>query len=301
MRIASVVIILFFLVSCVPVPEQPKTPEIKEGNNENIASANLVEPEIPVTVKAAEATKYVVQVFSDKSVAKYGFDDSGEIALIENSKKTVISYDDSGNIAGIGDIKLEYEDNLLRKAINGDEVTLFEYSNGKLAKVKNKKESVTFTYDIAGTLAGVEKDANPITALKYDENNNINEIEKSGAIFKLYYDDKGKLKDIDMRDNHIIIGRGRESRLVSLSGSLYGQGEMFDYMDDRIKIISSISSEFTGPDDLRIKAFNLYLICTRIKQLDVIFDVAPYAIVRNYFGMDPYSYVINNYFCEAFR
>lgn len=300
MRITvTILIILVFLVSCVPVPEQPKAPELKEENN-NIAPIT-VEPESPVAVKSAEATKYAIQEFQDKSVAKYGFDDSGELVLIDNGKKTVISYDDAGNIAGIGDIKLEYEDNQLRRAINGDEVTAFEYSNGKLAKVKNKRESVTFTYDVAGTLTGVEKDANPITVLKYDENNNMNEIEKSGAVFKLYYDDKGKLKDIDMRDNHIIIGRGRESRLVSLSGSLYGQGEMFDYQDDRIKIISSTSSEFTGPDDVRIKAFNLYLICTRIKQLGGIFDAVPYAIVINYFGMDAYSYVINNYFCEAFR
>ncbi|MEM4263971.1 MAG: hypothetical protein QW666_03715 [Candidatus Woesearchaeota archaeon] len=296
MKIVPALILLFFLISCVPVPEPEKIPEM----NENIKEA--IEPvKQEAESRTVEPAAFVEQSFKD-STARYGFDDAGQLISIEGSKNTVLQYDGAGHLVGIDGINLEYADGLLRSVDDNGEITTFEYSSGRLSKIISKKMYITFTYDVAGTLIGVSKGQNPAVMFTYDEKNNINTIENAGSVFNLYYDDKGKLKDIDMRDSHIIIGRGKESRLVSLTGQLYGQGEMFDYMNDRIKVISNVEpSEFTGPDNLRIKAFNLYLICTRIKQLDVIFDAIPYAIVRNYFGMDVYDYVVNNYFCEAFR
>ncbi len=296
MRIIAALAVLFLIIGCVPIPEPEKAPVIAEKIAETVGPAQQEE-----AGRTVEPAFFVLQAFKEYT-ARYGFDDSGQLVSIEGSKNTIFRYDDAGNLIRVNDLLLEYEDGLLKKSIDGSEIVVFEYFSGLLKKIKSKTEYTTFTYDIAGTLTSVEKNTNPAAMLKYDKGNSIYEIEKAGSVFKLYYDDKGKLKDVDMSDNHIIIGRGKESRLTSLTGQLYGQGEMFDYMDDRIKVISNVEpSEFTGPDNLRLKAFNLYLICTRIKQLDVAFDVIPYAIVRNYFGMDVDDYVLNNYFCEAFR
>jgi len=294
-RLIAIVFLLVLLSGCGPEIKGLQTRE------------KVVQKEVQIIPKEIfdepNATKIIEQV-SGVNKTEWGFDDANNLVLIKK---------------GVDEVKFYYKDGFLKKISDGDKNIELEYFNGYLSSVSGdtdlplhyvvedgllvSADDYHFTYTSEGNLWIFREGlGSPLTwYYNQKEPNKLDFFKKGNVVTHFYYTDKNQLKHVDDNNvRHLILGYGREQRLASLSGELYGVAETFDYDSGRVQIISNLQQNiFYGDDEvLRKKAFDYYMACTRIRNNFMVFEPIAYVVLNNYFGMSTYDYMLQNFYCR---
>ena len=291
MRKWVVLALLTVLVSCVPVTEPP-------------------EPEKPVPEKVVETevvikrTPDVVETITQTGArnVKYGFNKYDDLVQVDSPEgQTTFEYDDYGKLVSIGDgtIKFTYDgDKLVKVSREFETVELAYNAFGDLERVDDA-EIHKFKYDANARLVEHQRGNAPPTVFEIDDENKTVKTTKSTIVADFYYNEEGLVQDVNRNDRHIIIGYGREDKLSSFSGVIYGVGETISYNPNSIEVVSNERhAEFTGHYRIRPKILDLYLYCNMIRRIPVFFDPIAYVIANNYLGYSTEEYILKGYYCE---
>ncbi|MBN1645323.1 hypothetical protein JW851_04810 [Candidatus Woesearchaeota archaeon] len=243
---------------------------------------------------------------------------SSIVKQIHDTEKIEWGFDENKNLVRIQDkeniINFYYKDGLLRKISDGDKSVELEYFNGFLSSASGNTElpikysvedgllrsadDYVFTYNEESKL-WIFKEALGVGLTFYYEKGNLDFFKKGNIVTHFYYTDKNQVKHVEDGQNHLILAYGRGQNLASLSGNIYGLGEMFDYSKGRISIISNVNETvFYGEEEVLKKVFDMYLSCTRVRRDIGVFEPIAYVVYNNYFGRNVYDYMLENFYCE---
>jgi len=285
-----VVLALVLLVSCVPIPEAPPV--------EKPVGEKVVETEV-----AIKRTPEVVETLTQTGArnVKYGFDKYDDLVSIEGPEgKIAFEYDEYGKLVSIGEglINFTYKgDKLIRVDREFDSVDLEYNSFGDLVKIDDH-DVHKFKYDANARLIEHQRGNAPPTKFEIEGNNTLKTTRSTiTTIFR--YNEDDLIRDVDRNDNHISIGYGRENKIASFSGSIYGVGETISYNPNSIEIVSNERpAEFTGHYRIRPKLFELYMYCNMLRRVPVLFDPIAYVLANHHLGYDTHDYFVKGYYCE---
>lgn len=230
---------------------------------------------------------------------EWGFDEGKNLVRIQIKDRLIDFYYKNNLLRKISDgdksVELEYVDGVLSSA-SGDTELPIQYivENGLLKSADDYK----FTYTSDGKI-WIFREALGAGLTYYYEDGMLDYFKKGNIVTHFYYNDKGQIKHIEDGRNHLILAYGRSQKLASLSGNLYGLGEMFDYGKGRISIISNVNDAvFYGEEELLKKAFDVYLSCTRFRSDVGVFEPIAYMVYNDYFDKNVYDYMLENFYCE---
>ncbi|MEM4239819.1 MAG: hypothetical protein QXM31_01755 [Candidatus Woesearchaeota archaeon] len=301
MKIAFALLAALFLAACVPEYQEPQTIAEKIKPAPKPAIAPVPERTIP-----APFTK-VYQLRGNESIL-WGFNQAGNLVLLNSSSKTVVITYQNSKITGIDDginpVKFHYDPEWrVIRAEKGSRQWIFSYtSKGKLVSMENG-ERLSAAYDSKGRLSSIARDGGTATEFEYDDYNRTKAIYKQNIKTDVYYDSKGRIAMLQHEDDHLVIGYWRYDLLSALSGTMYGLKETVNYGPSSITLISNVDqNEFTSqyPEDseARLKAFNTFLFCKRFKKLPVLFDGQSWVLYHEYMKGDVLDYLLTGFVCE---
>lgn len=284
-------VLLLFLSACGPKIEGLKTREKIAKRAVEIVPAKEVFAE-------PNATSFVEQVFKTDKI-EWGFDDNKNLVRLQHGADVVNFYYKDGFLRKISDgeksVELEYFNGVLSSA-SGDTNLPLRYAvrDGLLTEADDYK----FAYTSDGSLL-MFREALGVGLNYYYEDSRLDYIKKGNVVTHFYYNDKGQLDHVEDRNNNLVLAYGRGQKLASLSGNVYGLGEMFDYGKGRISVISNVNeSVFYGDEELLKKAFDLYLSCKKFRRGYMVFEPVAFAVDNNYFNKSVYDYMLENFYCE---
>jgi YD repeat-containing protein len=301
MRIFPVLLALLLLSACVPEYQEPVKitekikPELKPAVNDSIRI--IPEPFVKVWQKRGDGS------------VLWGYNEAGNLFLINSSEKTVVIDYEDGKITQIDDgikpVKFYYSpEGRLLSAEQGIKRWIFTYSSkGSLLSMDNG-EKLSFTYDSKGRLSSVKRDNGASTELEYDELNRTKAFYKNRIKADVRYDDEGRLGMIRIQDDYMVVGYWRYSLLSTMSGPMYGMKETVSYGPSSITLVSDsdpqvFDSTYTEIPDYLLDSFNTFLFCNKFKRIPVIFDGQSWVLFHDYLKGDISEYLMKNFICDA--
>lgn len=291
-KIIILVLVLLVLSACGPkISGELKTREkVVQRAVEVIPPKEVfTEPEVNETIE---------QVFKTDKV-EWSFDNNKNLVRIQHNADIVNFYYKDGFLRKISDTKksveLEYYDGFLSSASGDTELpNKYVVENGLLASA----DDYNFAYDNDEKLL-IFKEGVGVGTNFYYEDDKLDFTKKGNVAVHFYYNDKGNLDHVEDGQNHFILAYGRGEKLASLSGNMYGLGEMFDYGKARISVISNEDeSVFYGEEEALKKAFDLYVSCTRFRKGYMVFEPIAFVMNNDYFDKSVYDYMLDNFYCE---
>jgi len=299
MRTAWLLAVLVILSACVPEPDAAVQPEgrvnapVSEARS--LPSARVI-PVPQISVWQARGGENIL----------WGFDGQGRLVLLNSSAKTVVlAYEDSDLLSiddGIGPVRFFYDDKgKLLSAEHGILRWIFTYSSkGNLLSMENR-DTLRVTHDSKGRLSSVIRDGGASTEFVYDELNRTEEMFKADVKTSMHYDTEGRLARMDRASDHLVIGYWRHDLLSSLSGTMYGLKETVNYGSADTTLVSNVEQNaFAGGDDAhRMRAFNIFLFCTRFRKIPVLFDGQSWVLAHEYLKYSITDYLRMGFICDS--
>jgi len=289
-KLMVMLVVVLFLQACGP-----------EISGELKTKEKVLQKKVPLpkeVFQPSNAAGFVKQITGNEKI-EYGFDENNNLVSIQKGDYFARFFYKDGLLRKISDgqksVELEYYDGYL-SSVSGDTELPLHYvvENGLLKSA----DDYSFTYTRDGQLWIFREGLGPALTYYY-EDDTLDFIKKGNVVTHFYYDGKDHLDHIEDGNNHLIIAYGRGGALASLSGNFYGLGEMFDYGDNRISVISNINeSVFYGDDEINKKAFDLYVSCTRFRKGLGPFEPFAFQIYHNYFDRSVYDFMLENFYCE---
>ena len=162
-------------------------------------------------------------------------------------------------------------------------------------------KKVRMDWDIKDQLLSVQINQGLPTTFTYNDKKQVTSFKKTARETSVRYDEKGRTRGFDSDDDHLVIHYWRDNLMSSFSGSKYGLKETINYGPTEIKLVSDSdhASVTEGTETARIKVFNFFLTCKKIKHVPVIFDPTAWVIYQNYFKTDSVDYFVNNVLCNT--
>lgn len=236
---------------------------------------------------------------------QWGFDAEGRLVMLNSTYRLVgLQYRDN-RLSLIDDgerpVRFFYDRDRLLSVEKGVLRWQFTYSSkGNLLAMENH-EKLAVTHDSKGRLSSVKRDGGPTTEFVYDDLNRTKSMFRDKAETALHYDDNGRLTLMARGSDHFVLAYWRYDMLSSLSGTMYGLKETVNYGPTAITLVSNVEqSEFSGGgDSLRLKAFNTFLLCTRFRNLPVLFDGVSWVLYREYLKGNITDYLQMSFVCDA--
>ncbi len=304
---AFLVFLLCLLVACASVPVEPQLEPVASVR-EFVVEERIVEP-----VKKLDdpATRTVKQTGSLGTFV-YGLSEDNRLLRVEKTGALwEYAYEDGKliSISGSENFEFAYLSGRLSNIDSGATSFLFRYDSlGRLSEVKGFKETLYMEYDSLNRLIGVKRGVAGATKFNYDKNDRISEISRGSVVTKLFYDDKGRIRNFDADDTKFIIGYWRDNKVISLTGKTFGGGLTVSYGPDypayEAKMIySQDDSSFTSayPDTL-YNVVDAYVYCKYVRRLkDVSFDGISYAFFVNYFKQGLPEYLAMQFACVPYE
>ncbi len=230
---------------------------------------------------------------------EYGFDNDNNLVRIQKKDQIIYFYYKDGFLRKISDgsksVELEYYNGFLSSALGDTELPVKYSMENNLLK---SADDYSFTYTAEEDL-WITKEGAGAGLTFYYEDGVLDFIKKGNIVTHFYYNDKDQVKHVEDGSNHLILAYGRGQKLASLSGNMYGTGEMFDYGKGRISIISNVDeSVFYGDEENLKTVFDMYLSCTRFRRDISVFEPIAYVVYSDYFNKSVYDYMLENFYCE---
>lgn len=302
---ALLVFLLCFLVACAPAVVQPEpVAPVKEP----VVEKKVVEP---VAKLYDPATRTVKQTGSLGTFV-YGLSEDNRLLRIEKTGALWEYLYENGNLVAISgneNFEFTYSSSRLSQIDSGATSLFFKYDSlGRLSEVKGFKENLYMEYNSLNQLVGVKRGVAGETGFSYDKDNRISEISRGSVVTKLFYDDKGRIRNFDADDTKFIIGYWRDDKVVSLTGKTFGTGLTVSYGPDypayEAKVIfSKDDSTFTSAyTDTLYDVVDAYVYCKYVRRLkDVSFDGISYAFFVNYFKQGLPEYLAMQFACVPYE
>ncbi len=302
MKKIIVFLALVLLIACVPeyVPQ------------ENIVEKIRPEPEkiveqIPERVIPAPFTK--VYQTNNAGRVLWGYNQAGDLILLNSSDKTVVfSYSD-GNLAVIDDgimpVRLFYNPkNQLISVEKGIKRWIFTYNSlGNLVMMEDS-EKLHVSHDSKDRLSRVARDSGTSTEFEYDDYNRTKTMFRFNTQTQMRYDTEDRLTLLVRQDDHLVLGYWRYDLLSSLSGTMYGLKETVNYGPQSITLVSNVdqnefTSQYAEDEDARMNAFNTFLFCKRFRKIPVLFDGQSWVLYHEYYKGNITDYLLKGFVCDA--
>ncbi|MBI4016419.1 MAG: hypothetical protein HY363_01875 [Candidatus Aenigmarchaeota archaeon] len=282
----------------VKPPSPPQFPEIKK---------EVQKEEIIVQKKEEEKLlpEIIVKQTSQAQTSSLKFDAEKKLIAVHKGTETIkFEYENASlkKISAVKPIEFTYsEKNLLTNITTPRWTVNLHYDRyDRLNVYATRDDQIRFDWDINDQLTGFKTDQGIPTTFTYYENKKIKSFKKTVETI-VRYDDKNRIKGLQSDDDFMIINYWKDNLLSSLSGSKYGLKETVNYGPTEIKLVSNteqvVFSE--GTEETRIAAFNLFLVCKKIKYIPVVFDPRSWSIYSDYFKKGIVDYLVNNFVCNA--
>jgi hypothetical protein len=302
MRHLALFVVLLLIVACVPEYQEPEKAPVKAVPKPKEVVNVSKERVIPYPYTKVWQTRGKEQIL-------WGYDEEGNLVLLNSSSKTIVLDYKDGLLAGIDDgvkpISFLYDANgRIIGAKQGIHHLVFTYaSTGKLWTMEND-EKLTVYHDSKGRLSSVERDGGASTEFSYDKYNRTYYMMKGSVGTDMYYDSDSRLKLMKRQDDHLVLAYWRYDLLSALSGTMYGLKETVNYGPTSITLVSNVEqNEFTSqyPEDsgARMNAFNTFLFCKRFRKLPVLFDGQSWVLYHEYFKGNITGYLLEGFVCDA--
>ncbi len=254
-----------------------------------------------------KASFVAVQKWFDEEIL-YSYDDSLNLVAVDRRDKRIkLFYTHDGFVQEIiaPDRILEFYRNprgeLTRITDNNKEITIKYDFYGRPSKVTfNDGDTLTFEFDGFNRLLKVKRGVG-IPSVFFYRDNKLASLTKQSVVTEFSFNADGLLRSVLTGDDYLVLNYGKDKLLSYLAGSKYGLAETISYNTNDVSLVSNKDNAvFTGePEQVRFKAFNLYLGCTKFKRIPVVFDPIAYVLFNNYFKEDIIGYLVNNYVCEV--
>jgi len=305
-QIILIFLLFTFLIACgtqtEQKEEQPQTiPEkIIIPENTSINAPEILDP----IVKSVKQTGTIT--------ATYGLTKDDRIRTIEkNGEKWEYIYQRGklSEIKGPTNIEFFYNQGKLHQIKTQGTTLLFNYDQAERpSHITGGKETIYLGYDTQNNIRTVNRGVAGETAISYDKNGNVKEIERARRITKLYYDDRDRVRQFDGDETQLILGYFKDDKLISMSGNTFGQGLTISYGPGtpplEAKIIhgqetttitsSETNSQYTITDD--------YIYCNFARRLpEIIFEGNSFAIFKNYYNGTITDYLVKHYTCVPYE
>ena len=298
------VFLLCLLVACAPVPVEPKSEPVA------LVKQPVAEPKVEPLKLYDPATRTVKQTGSLGTFV-YGLSEDNRLLRIEKTGALWEYRYENNNlvqISGAENFEFTYPSGRLSQIDTGATSLFFRYDSlGRLSEVKGFKETLYMEYNSLNQLVGVKRGVAGETGFEY-VNDRISSISRGSVVTKLFYDDKGRIRNFDADDTKFIIGYWRDDKVVSLTGKTFGTGLTVSYGPDypayEAKVIfSKDDSAFTSAyTDTLYDVVDAYVYCKYARRLkDVSFDGISYAFFVNYFKQGLPEYLAMQFACVPYE
>jgi len=298
-------IILIFLVACSAAQEQPKQKE------QAIDVSTINETPVVNTPEIIEpVVKNVVQTGTQK--ANYGFTRDNKLRTIEkDGQKWEYIYQKGKltEIKGPKNIEFFYDQGKLHQIKSEGKSIIFNYDQAeRLSSITGGRETIYLSYDTSQNLRTVNRGVAGETALNYDKNNNVKEIERGKRTTKLYYDDRNRVRQFDGDETQLILGYFKDDKLISLTGNVQGKGMSVSYGPANppieAKIIHGTDSYTLTTSDTNAlyQVVDDMIYCKQLRRLpDILFEGVSYAFYKNYYNGTITDYFFKHYTCAPYE
>lgn len=296
------VLLLCLLFACSPQAAPPAKEVVQE-------QVSVQEPVVEKIIP--EEVRRTVKQTRGGVTTVYGLTEDSRILSIERlGELWKLNYVDRkiDEITGKENVEFLYKNDKLAAIDLGAVKLNFEYGyGGKLESVTGGKENLYFDHDSKGRLRAVRRGAVVATKIDYTDER-ISNVTRGPKVINAYYDDKGRLRNLDGDDTKFIFGYWRDDKLISLTGKTVGQAVTISYGPGYPAFEASIihpedTSTFTSAyTDALYKIVDEYTYCKYVRRLkELEFEGQSYAFFANYFNGTPQDYIAMNYYCEPYE
>jgi|GEM_PF-2436030 len=306
LQIILVFTIFLLIIACrteteqKPIPQEIVQEQIIIPENASINSPQVADP----IVRAVKQTGSITST--------YGLTKDNRIRTIEkNNEKWEYIYQKGklSEIKGPTNIEFFYDQGKIHQIKTPDTTLLFHYDQfDRLSHITGGRETIYFSYDSQNNIRTVNRGVAGETALSYDKNGNIKEIERAKRITKLYYDDRNRVRQFDGDETQLILGYFRDDKLISLTGNTFGQGLAVSYgpghppLEAKIVYGSDTNMITSSETESLYKITDDYLYCNYGRRLpDILFEGNSFAIFKNYYNGTMSEYLIKQYMCVPYE
>ena len=221
-------LLLLLLIACA-APQERAPAVVPDGSPLEV----VIAPSAPI-IEKEDATRTVRQ--SGSASAKFGLTEDNRILKVEKTGSTWDVRYENGKLSelnGPRPVEFLYVQGQLSAIDLGSMKLQFRYdSRGRLNEVKGAQETLYFDYDTLDRLRVVRRGIAGKTQIDYGKNDSISALIRGQVETKVFYDDKGRLRNFDADDTKFILGYWRDDKLISLTGKTFGRGLAVSYGPD---------------------------------------------------------------------
>ncbi|MBS3148720.1 hypothetical protein J4219_07585 [Candidatus Woesearchaeota archaeon] len=297
-------LLLLLLIACA-APQESAPAVVPDGSPLEV----VIAPSAPI-IEKEDATRTVRQ--SGSASAKFGLTEDNRILKVEKTGSTWDVRYENGKLSelnGPRPVEFLYVQGQLSAIDLGSMKLQFRYdSRGRLNEVKGAQETLYFDYDTLDRLRVVRRGIAGKTQIDYGKNDSISALIRGQVETKVFYDDKGRLRNFDADDTKFILGYWRDDKLISLTGKTFGRGLAVSYGPDypprEAKLAhESDNSVFSAAYESTLyRVVDEYLYCRYVRRLpDLLFDGISYAFFVDYFKGDVAQYIAMQYYCRIYE
>jgi len=282
---------IMLLVACVPEFVPPQA--VKENTTKE--EVQVILPVLNIT--PAPIFTRAIQTINNITIT-YGYDDKGRLSVISSPERTTVLKYNKSNILLISDgnstVEFLYEDSVLHSVRDSRHLTRFTFFGDNIVHAKNDYE-YRFTYSDNNILT-FQRDEGVKTIFEYN-NESIKTITKGPNVADVYWDDRGRIKHIELGETNLILAYWRENKLSAMSGKLYGLGETISYNQEDVQIVSNkIPTVFSGFE--RERTAELYIRCKKLRRIELFFDPIDYIVQHYQYNFTVTDFIKEGYLCQ---
>ena len=297
-------LLLLLLIACA-APQESAPAVVPDGSPLEV----VIAPSAPI-IEKEDATRTVRQ--SGSASAKFGLTEDNRILKVEKTGSTWDVRYENGKLSelnGPRPVEFLYVQGQLSAIDLGSMKLQFRYdSRGRLNEVKGAQETLYFDYDTLDRLRVVRRGIAGKTQIDYGKNDSISAIIRGQVETKVFYDERGRLRNFDADDTKFILGYWRDDKLISLTGKTFGRGLAVSYgpnyppREAKLAHESDNSVFSAAYESTLYRVVDEYLYCRYVRRLpDLLFDGISYAFFVDYFKGDVAQYIAMQYYCRIYE
>ena len=297
-------LLLLLLIACA-APQESAPAVVPDGSPLEV----VIAPPAPI-IEKEDATRTVQQ--SGTASAKFGLTEDNRILKVEKTGSTWDAHYENGKLTelnGPRPVEFLYVKNQLSAIDTGSMKLQFRYdSRGRLNEVKGAQETLYFDYDTLDRLRVVRRGIAGKTQIDYGKNDSISAIIRGQVETKVFYDERGRLRNFDADDTKFILGYWRDDKLISLTGKTFGRGLAVSYgpnyppREAKLAHESDNSVFSAAYESTLYRVVDEYLYCRYVRRLpDLLFDGISYAFFVDYFKGDVAQYIAMQHYCRIYE
>lgn len=299
----QLIILILVLTACTP---RQIALQLETSPQQNTSTT----PPSPVSeVYEEPPTRTVHQTGSNP--ATYGLSDDNRILIINKPNANWTFYYDAEkltSITGPESITFLYTKNKLHNITReGKTLTLTYDSRDRLVQAQGGRETLHFDYDSLDLVRAVRRGAAGKTSIDYDKQGRIKYLTRGLLTTSVYFTNRSKVNNFDADDIKLILAYGRDDRLGSLSGKMFGPGLTVSYGPNypptEAKIIHAIDDSIfqASYKETLYPIVDNYLYCNYLSRYkDLLFDGISYTFYTSYFTNNISNYLAMQFTCIPF-